>query len=110
MNKEIVICAPVRSPIGSFGGSLKDVPAAALGAHVIAATLRRSGLAPEAVDSVVMGNVVQAGNGMNVGRQAAIHGGLPVGVPAMTVNRVCGSGARRWPLHSPKSARACPAS
>jgi acetyl-CoA C-acetyltransferase len=94
MNKEIVICAPVRSPIGAFGGSLKDVPAAALGAHVIAATLRRSGLDPEAVDSVIMGNVVQAGNGMNVGRQAAIHGGLPVGVPAMTVNRVCGSGAQ----------------
>jgi len=94
MNKEIVICAPVRSPIGAFGGSLKDVPAAALGAHVIAATLRRSGLDPEAVDSVVMGNVVQAGNGMNVARQAAIHGGLPVEVPAMTVNRVCGSGAQ----------------
>lgn len=94
MNKEIVICSPVRSPIGAFGGSLKDVPAATLGAHVIAATLRRSGLAPEAVDSVVMGNVVQAGNGMNVGRQAAINGGLPVGVPAMTVNRVCGSGAQ----------------
>jgi acetyl-CoA C-acetyltransferase len=94
MNKEIVVCSPVRSPIGAFGGSLKDVPAAALGAHVITATLRRSGLDPEAVDSVVMGNVVQAGNGMNVARQAAIHGGLPVGVPAMTVNRVCGSGAQ----------------
>jgi acetyl-CoA C-acetyltransferase len=94
MHTEIVICAPVRSAIGAFGGTLKDTPAAALGAHVIAATLRRSGLAPEAVDSVVMGNVVQAGNGMNVARQAAIHGGLPVGVPAMTVNRVCGSGAQ----------------
>lgn len=94
MNKEIVICSPVRSPIGAFGGSLKDVPAAALGAHVIAATLRRSGLDPEAVDAVIMGNVVQAGNGMNVARQAAIHGGLPEGVPAMTVNRVCGSGAQ----------------
>lgn len=94
MDKEIVICSPVRSAIGAFGGSLKDVPAAALGAHVIAATLRRSALDPALVDSVVMGNVVQAGNGMNVARQAAIRGGLPVEVPAMTVNRVCGSGAQ----------------
>ena len=94
MNKEIVICSPVRSAIGTFGGALKDVPAAALGAHVIRATLRRSGLDPALIDSVVMGNVVQAGNGMNVARQAAIHGGLPVDVPAMTVNRVCGSGAQ----------------
>jgi acetyl-CoA C-acetyltransferase len=94
MNKEIVICSPVRSAIGSFSGSLKDVPAAALGAHVIAATLRRSGLDPALVDSVVMGNVIQAGNGMNVARQAAVNGGLPVEVPAMTVNRVCGSGAQ----------------
>jgi acetyl-CoA C-acetyltransferase len=94
MNKEIVICSPVRSAIGAFGGTLKDVPAAALGAHVVAATLRRSGLDPALIDSVVMGNVIQAGNGMNVARQAAINGGLPVDVPAMTVNRVCGSGAQ----------------
>ena len=94
MSNEIVICTPVRSAIGSFGGSLKDTPASALGAHAIAATLRRSGLDPAQVDSVVMGNVVQAGNGMNVARQAAIHGGLPVGAPAMTINRVCGSGAQ----------------
>lgn len=94
MNKEIVICTPVRSAIGSFSGTLKDVPAAVLGAHVIGATLRRSGLDPASVDSVVMGNVVQAGNGMNIARQAAIHGGLPVEVPAMTVNRVCGSGVQ----------------
>ncbi|HEX7650138.1 MAG TPA: thiolase family protein [Noviherbaspirillum sp.] len=94
MNKEIVICSPVRSAIGSFGGSLKDVPAAAIGAHVIAATVRRSALDPALIDSVVMGNVVQAGNGMNVARQAAIRGGLPVEAPAMTVNRVCGSGAQ----------------
>ena len=92
--KEIVISSPVRSAIGSFAGSLKDTPAAALGAHVVSATLRRSGLDPAAVDSVVMGNVVQAGNGMNVARQVAIVGGLPAKVPAMTVNRVCGSGAQ----------------
>jgi acetyl-CoA C-acetyltransferase len=94
MSNDIVICTPVRSAIGGFGGSLKDTPASALGAHVIAATLHRSGLDPTLVDSVVMGNVVQAGNGMNVARQAAIHGGLPVSAPAMTVNRVCGSGAQ----------------
>jgi len=94
MENEVVICSPVRSAIGGFGGTLKDVPANALGAHVIAATLRRSALEPNAVDSVVMGNVVQAGNGMNVARQAAIMAGLPVGAPAMTVNRVCGSGVQ----------------
>jgi acetyl-CoA C-acetyltransferase len=94
MNHEIVICSPVRSAIGTFGGALKDVPAATLGAHVIAATLQRAGLDPALVDSVIMGNVIQAGNGMNIARQAAIHGGLPVDVPAMTVNRVCGSGAQ----------------
>jgi acetyl-CoA C-acetyltransferase len=94
MSKDIVISSPVRSAIASFGGSLKTTPTAAVGAHAIAATLRRAGLDPARVDSVVMGNVVQAGNGMNVARQAAIHGGLPVSVPAMTVNRVCGSGAQ----------------
>jgi acetyl-CoA C-acetyltransferase len=91
---DIVICNPVRSPIGGFGGSLKDTPASALGAHVIGAVLRRSRLDPAQVGSVVMGNVVQAGNGMNVARQAAVHGGVPVDVPAMTVNRVCGSGVQ----------------
>jgi acetyl-CoA C-acetyltransferase len=94
MSKDIVICSPVRSPIAAFGGSLKTTPAAQLGAHAVAAVLRRSVLDPERIDSVVMGNVVQAGNGMNVARQAAIHGGLPVSAPAMTVNRVCGSGAQ----------------
>ena len=94
MRKDIVICSPVRSAIAGFGGTLRDTPAGALGALAIAATLRRSGLDPERVDSVVMGNVVQAGSGMNVARQAAIGGGLPVGAPAMTVNRVCGSGAQ----------------
>ena len=94
MSHDIVICNPVRSAIGSFGGTLKDVTSADLGAHVIAATLRRSGLAPANVDAVVLGNVIQAGGRMNVARQAAIKGGLPVEVPAMTINRVCGSGAQ----------------
>jgi acetyl-CoA C-acetyltransferase len=91
---DIVLCAPVRTPIGSFGSSLKETPASALGAAVIRETLHRSGLAAEAVDTVVMGHVIQAGTRMNPARQAAIGGGLPVQVPALTVNRVCGSGAQ----------------
>ncbi|RRH79540.1 acetyl-CoA C-acyltransferase [Variovorax beijingensis] len=91
---DIVLCAPVRTPIGSYGGSLKETPASALGAAVIRETLHRSGLAAEAVDTVVMGHVIQAGARMNPARQAAIGGGLPVQVPALTVNRVCGSGAQ----------------
>jgi acetyl-CoA C-acetyltransferase len=91
---DIVLCAPVRTPIGSYGGSLKETPASALGAAVIRETLLRSGLAAEAVDTVVMGHVIQAGTRMNPARQAAIGGGLPVQVPALTVNRVCGSGAQ----------------
>ena len=91
---DIVLCAPVRTPIGSYGGSLKETPASALGAAVIRETLHRSGLAAEAVDTVVMGHVIQAGTRMNPARQAAIGGGLPVRVPALTVTRVCGSGAQ----------------
>ena len=94
MHRDIVISAPVRSPIGGFGGSLKDTPASALGAHVVGAAVRRAGLDPAAVDSVILGNVVQAGNGMNVARQATLGAGLPKSVPALTVNRVCGSGAQ----------------
>ncbi|BBU63311.1 acetyl-CoA acetyltransferase [Methylosinus sp. C49] len=92
--REIVICSPVRTAIGAFGGALKEVSATTLGSTVVAETLRRSGLDPTRVDGVVMGNVIQAGNRMNPARQAAIGGGLPVSVPAMTVNRVCGSGAQ----------------
>src|SRR6201997_3469977 len=90
----VVIAEPVRTAIGTFGGSLKDIPAVELGATAITAALRRSGLRPEEIGTVVMGNAVQAGNKMNPARQGAIHGGLPVQVPAMTVNRVCGSGAQ----------------
>ncbi|MFU5616533.1 thiolase family protein [Pseudomonas aeruginosa] len=91
---EIVLCAPVRTPIGTFGGALKDTPATTLGAAVVRETLRRAGLPSEAVDTVVLGQVIQAGAKMNPARQAAIGGGLPVQVPAVTVNRVCGSGAQ----------------
>ena len=93
-NREIVICSPVRTAIGTYGGTLKDMPAVDLGAVVVRATVDRAKLPPGDVDTVVMGNVVQAGNKMNPARQAAIHGGVPVGIPAMTVNRVCGSGAQ----------------
>ncbi|MGI4816240.1 MAG: thiolase family protein [Janthinobacterium lividum] len=92
--REVVICNPVRTPIGAFNGALKDVPATALGAAVVRETLQRSGLDPAKLASVVMGNVVQAGNKMNPARQASIGGGVPVAVPALTVNRVCGSGAQ----------------
>ncbi|HEX4585941.1 MAG TPA: thiolase family protein [Burkholderiaceae bacterium] len=91
---EIVLCNPVRTAIGSYGGSLKDVPAPALGAVVVREALRRSGLDPAQIETVVMGNVIQAGTKMNPARQAAVVGGLPVQVPALTVNRVCGSGAQ----------------
>jgi len=91
---DIVLCAPVRTPIGAFGGSLKETPATTLGAAVVRETLRRAGLPAEAVDTVVLGQVIQAGARMNPARQAAIGGGLPVQVPAFTVNRVCGSGAQ----------------
>jgi acetyl-CoA C-acetyltransferase len=92
--REIVICNPVRTAIGTYGGSLKDTAAPDLGAAAIRETLQRSGLAADRIDTVVMGNVIQAGTKMNPARQAAIGSGLPVDVPALTVNRVCGSGAQ----------------
>src|SRR6266852_4665249 len=92
--RSVVLAAPVRTAIGTFGGSLKDLPAPDLGAVAIGAAVERAGLRPEEIGTVVMGNVIQAGSKMNPGRQAAIRAGLPVSVPAMTVNRVCGSGAQ----------------
>jgi acetyl-CoA C-acetyltransferase len=92
--RQVVLCHPVRTAIGTYNGSLKEAPATDLGAMAVRETVRRSGLDPSSFGAVVMGNVIQAGNGMNPARQAAMHGGLPVSVPAMTVNRVCGSGAQ----------------
>jgi acetyl-CoA C-acetyltransferase len=92
--RSVVFAAPVRTAIGTFGGSLKDLPAPDLGAAAIAAALQRAGVRPEEIGTAVMGQVVQAGAKMNPSRQAAIGAGLPVSVPAMTVNRVCGSGAQ----------------
>src|ERR1700757_1011885 len=91
---DVVICHPVRTAIGAFNGSLKGGPAPELGAVVAREPNKRSGLAPDRFDNAVFGNVIQAGVKMNPARQAAIHAGLPVQVPAMTVNRVCGSGAQ----------------
>ncbi|WP_106795784.1 acetyl-CoA C-acetyltransferase [Rhizobium sp. H4] len=92
--RDIVIGYPVRTAIGTYNGTLKGIPATELGAIVVQETLRRAGLEAAEVGTMVMGNVIQAGNRMNPARQAAIGGGLPVEVPAMTVNRVCGSGAQ----------------
>ena len=91
---EVVICDPVRTAIGTYGGALKDVAAPDLGAVVIRESLKRAGLQADKIESLIMGNVIQAGVKMNPARQAGIGAGLPVEVPAMTVNRVCGSGAQ----------------
>src|SRR5215211_5135923 len=87
-----VILSACRTPIGSFGGALKDVSAADLGAIVIREAIARAGVDPADIGDVIMGCVLQAGAGMNVARQAAIRAGVPVEVPGETINRVCGSG------------------
>lgn len=92
--REVVIASAVRTPIGSFGGALKDVSVADLGALVIKEAITRAGVKGEQIEEVVMGNVIQAGLGQNVTRQAAVKAGLPIEVPAMTINKVCGSGLR----------------
>ncbi|WP_341889739.1 acetyl-CoA C-acyltransferase [Variovorax sp. YR752] len=93
-SRHIVLCHPVRTAIGTYGGSLKDVTASDLGAAAIRETLKRSGLAADKIETLVMGNVIQASGKMNPARQAGIAAGLPVEVPALSVNRVCGSGAQ----------------
>ncbi len=92
MAKKIVLAGACRTAIGTMGGSLSTTPAQELGAIVIKEALNRAGVAPEAVDQVYMGCVIQAGLGQNVARQASIKAGLPIEVPAVTVNVVCGSG------------------
>lgn len=91
---EVVIVAAVRTPIGSFGGSLKDISTVELGSLVIKNAIERAGLEPEQVDEVIMGNVLGAGLGQNVARQMSVHAGVPVTVPAFTINKVCGSGLK----------------
>lgn len=92
--REVVIASAVRTAIGKFGGSLTPLSAPQMGAVVIKEALDRAALKPEQVDEVIMGNVLQAGLGQNPARQAAIFAGLPVEVPAFTVNKVCGSGLK----------------
>lgn len=94
MNKDVVIVSAVRTPIGSFLGSLSTVPAPRLGAAAIKGALDKISLKPELVDEVIMGNVVQAGTGQAPARQAAIYAGLPNTVPCSTVNKVCASGMK----------------
>ncbi|MGL5649070.1 MAG: acetyl-CoA C-acetyltransferase [Clostridium sp.] len=92
--RDVVIVSAVRTALGSFGGSLKDVSAVDLGALVIKEAVNRAGIKPELVEEVLMGNVIQAGLGQNTARQATIKAGLPVETSAMTINKVCGSGLR----------------
>lgn len=92
MAKKVVLAGACRTAIGTMGGTLSTTPAPELGAIVIKEALKRAGVAPEAVDQVYMGCVIQAGQGQNVARQAAIKAGLPIEVPAVTMNVVCGSG------------------
>jgi acetyl-CoA C-acetyltransferase len=92
--KEVVIVSACRTAVGKFGGGLKDVPATELGAIVIDEAVKRAGISKDQVEEVVMGNVIQAALGQNPARQASIKAGIPQEVPALTVNKVCGSGLR----------------
>ena len=92
--KEAVIVAAVRTPLGSFGGTLKNVSAVDLGSLVIKSAIERANLKPEQVDEVIMGNVLGAGLGQNVARQMSVNAGVPVTSPAFTINKVCGSGLK----------------
>lgn len=92
--KEVVVVSAVRTAVGTFGGSLRDVPAVDLGSIAIKAALEKAGLAPEEVEEVLMGCVLQGGLGQSVARQAAIKAGIPAEIPSTTVNKVCGSGLK----------------
>jgi acetyl-CoA C-acetyltransferase len=92
--QDAVIVSAVRTAIGTYGGGLAEVPAVKLGELCIRAALERADLKPNQVDEVIMGNVLQAGLGQNPARQAAINVGLPVDIPGLTINKVCGSGLK----------------
>ncbi|WP_297908419.1 acetyl-CoA C-acetyltransferase [Thiomonas sp.] len=94
MSEDIVIVSAVRTGVGKFGGSLAKISAAELGALVVREAVARAGIEPGAVSEVILGQVLQAGCGQNPARQASIKGGLPDSVPAMTINKVCGSGLK----------------
>jgi acetyl-CoA C-acetyltransferase len=91
---DVVIVAALRTAVGKFGGTLAKTPAADLGAHVIKALLAKTGVSPDRINEVILGQVLTAGNGQNPARQAVIRGGLPEMVPAMTIGKVCGSGLK----------------
>nr|WP_296154897.1 acetyl-CoA C-acetyltransferase [uncultured Peptoniphilus sp.] len=92
--RKVVIASAVRTPVGSFGGAFKDVSAVELGVAATKEAIKRAGIKPEDIDEAVIGNVIQAGLGQNVARQIVIGAGCPVTLPAMTINKVCGSGLR----------------
>lgn len=92
--KEPVIVSAARTPIGSFGGALKNVPAVTLGSIAVKAAVERAGIDPASIDEVILGCVLQAGQGQNVARQVELAAGIPKEIPAMTINKVCGSGLR----------------
>jgi acetyl-CoA C-acetyltransferase len=94
MSRDVVVVAALRTPVGNFMGSLAGIPASELGALVIRALLEKTGVAPEQVDEVILGQVLTAASGQNPARQAALAAGLPHEVPAMTINKVCGSGLK----------------
>lgn len=94
MSEPVYIVAAKRTPIGSFCGALRTIPAAELAGIAIKGALEQAGLAPEHVNEVIVGNVISAGQGMGVGRQASLAAGIPVGVPAYSLNMVCGSGMK----------------
>ncbi|MGK0298707.1 MAG: acetyl-CoA C-acetyltransferase [Gammaproteobacteria bacterium] len=94
MTKKIVIVAAGRTPIGSFGGTISAIPASSLGATVIKSLLADTGIKPEDIDEVILGQVLTAGTGQNPARQASLGAGLPNSVPCMTINKVCGSGLK----------------
>src|SRR5665648_813006 len=92
--REVVIVSAVRTPVGTFGGVLGKIPATVLGAIVIKEAMKRAGIAPEQVDEVIMGSVLQGGQGQNPARQASIQAGIPQEVPSWTLNKLCGSGIK----------------
>ncbi|RRD32353.1 acetyl-CoA C-acetyltransferase [Streptococcus minor] len=92
--REAVIVSAVRTPIGTFGGSLKDVSAVDLGVTVVKGAIERAGLKPEQVDEVILGNVLSGGLGQNIARQVSVKAGIPISSPAFTINKVCGSGLK----------------
>ncbi|MBW4827933.1 MAG: acetyl-CoA C-acetyltransferase [Clostridiaceae bacterium] len=92
--KEVVIASAVRTAVGTYGGSFKNVPAVDLGVVAVKEAIKRAGIKADQVDELVFGNVLQAGLGQNVARQVSVHAGIPIEVPSFTVNKVCGSGLK----------------